>query len=163
MVRKVFPLRRLPHTYPCRKTHTELGIDPRVLLSFFSSQAKSPQGQNRDVTCTSKAWKHSTHSLQRSLLYKLIMNSILYGPAHLSHKEKIWQSTEKRWSSPGKAAVCSTWQQRWGDPQNGSQSSFSHSPETQCQRRVSKDRGDNLSDLLSEYIRFQEEIAGPPN
>lgn len=138
MVRKVFPLRKLPHTFPCRKIHTELRVDPQVPLSSFISQAKSPQGQNVDVTCTSKAWKHSTHSLQRSLLDKLTTNCILYSPAHLSHKEKIWQSTKKRGVSPGKVAVCSTWPERWGNPQNGSQSSISHSPETQSQRRVSK-------------------------
>lgn len=100
-VRNAFALREQSCTFPYRKTDE---VHPPRLLSLCSSQAKCSQGQSINFPITSKAWKHSTHILQRPLLYELLMNSILSSPVCLIHKEKILPSIKRRWFPPGKAS-----------------------------------------------------------
>lgn len=136
---------------------------PLIPSSLLQLMSKSSWGYNRNVKF------HPTHILQRSLFDELWMNSILDSSALLIHKTNTSQSMNKRWFPPGTVSSMlyvagkmrdASW---WRNPQHGSHSSISNSPETQCGSWVSKAMGAQPSSLLPEYFRYLGKIAEPPN
>ena len=109
LLQKVVPHISIQESTELSKSHPPT---PRqFLLCFSSSQATSSQGQHRNLTVTSKAWTHSTHILQRSLLDEPLMNSRLYSSLIKKRYCNPWKRDE---FLQGKRAACYTRRERWG-------------------------------------------------